>query len=58
MADSPAFNPPQGTVKDTDPMVQKVKMSATEWGFRESQARMVPTDSPATGPISHIPNRG
>lgn len=55
MADSsPAFNPPQGTVKDNDPMVSKVPMDRTDWGNRRSQQ---PTpDGSATGPINHVPN--
>lgn len=51
---SPAFNPPQGTVKDNDPMVSKVAMTDTDWGFRKSQSP--PMDGSATGPIVHVPN--
>lgn len=53
MSDSPAFNPPAGTVKDTDPMVMKVPMDRTDWGARkESQ----PSFQDGLPPVSHIPN--
>lgn len=56
MADqSPAFNPPNVTVKDTDPMVSKVPMKDTDWGFRSGQAPSFKTDS-SQPPIQHITN--
>lgn len=51
---SPAFNPPMGTVKDNDPMVSKVPMDKTDWGFRKGAAPAL--DGSATGPISHVGN--
>lgn len=54
MADqSPAFNPPSGTVKDTDPMIIKVPMDRMDWAARkESQ----PQFQDGLPPITHIPN--
>ena len=55
MADqSPAFNPPAGTVKDNDPMVSKVAMDKTDWGFRKEHQPSFNSDSLA--PITHVPN--
>lgn len=55
MADeSPAFNPPSTTVKDTDPMVSKVAMDRTDWGFRKEQAPSFNGDS--LPPIQHVGN--
>lgn len=54
MADSPAFNPPNMQPKDTDPMVSKVDMKNTQWGFREGQAP--PMNQEAVPAISHIRN--
>lgn len=56
MADSsPAFNTPPGAgqVKDTDPMVMKVPMDKTDWGFRKSQTPAMQDGLP---PINHVPN--
>lgn len=56
MADmSPAFNPPPGAVKDNDPMVAKVSMMETDWGFRKSQQPAFDT-SESLPPIEHVPN--
>lgn len=56
MADqSPAFNPPQGTVKDTDPMVEKVRMDRTDWGGRKVSQ---PSFQDGLPPIKHVPNGG
>lgn len=54
MADnSPAFNPPMGTVKDNDPLVSKVPMDKTDWGFRKEQQ---PAFQDGMPPISHVRN--
>ena len=56
MADSPAFNPPAGTVKDNDPLVSKVPMDRMDWGARkESQPSF---DSSSLPPIQHVGNAG
>lgn len=52
MPDSPAFNPPAGQPRDTDPMVMKVPMASTDWGFRSSQAPDMKQDLP----VSHVKN--
>jgi hypothetical protein len=50
---SPAFNPPMGAPKPTDPMVEKVAMDRTDWGFRKGQAPAFQNGLP---PISHVSN--
>lgn len=50
---SPAFNPPQTTVKDNDPLVSKVPMDRMDWaGRRTSQ----PAFQDGMPPIKHVPN--
>lgn len=54
-SDSVAFNPPVNTVKDKDPMVVKVDMTETEFGFRKSQAPAMQTENMT---IRHVSNGG
>ncbi len=54
MADqSPAFNPPMTTVKDSDPLVMKVPMDKVDWANRKSQQ---PTFQDGLPPIQHVGN--
>lgn len=53
MADSPAFNPPVTSIKDTDPMIVKVPMDRTDMGFRKSATPPMRTESMG---LSTIPN--
>ena len=50
---SPAFMPPATTVKDNDPLVSKVAMDRTDWGFRREHQ---PEFREGMPPISHVPN--
>lgn len=50
---SPAFVPPQTTVKDTDPLVSKVPMDRMDWGARKVSQ---PSFQEGLPPIKHVPN--
>lgn len=56
MADSnsPAFNPPANAVKDSDPMVIRVPLDKSDFGFRASQAKTVDMSNQMT--LSHVKN--
>jgi hypothetical protein len=54
MADSPAFNPTSIQPKDTDPMIAKVPMDKTDWGFRKEATPSFKEN--VLPPISHVSN--
>lgn len=55
MADqSPAFAQPAIQPKDNDPLVSKVAMDRTDWGFRKEHQPSF--DQGSLPPISHVSN--
>ena len=53
-SNSPAFNPPVNTVKDSDPMIVRVPMDKTDWAARKSAQPPMNNEGMT---LSHIPNQ-
>ena len=50
-SNSRAFTPPVNTIRDNDPMIQKVPMDKVDFGFRKSQAVPIKSEGMA---LSHV----
>lgn len=54
-SNSRAFNPPVNTIRDNDPMIQKVPMDKVDFAFRPSQRPAMKSEGMA---LSHVKTGG